>query len=77
MNEAVKNVEYAVRGELALKAEALRVVSRGSTRMTEPTRKSVVAFFIYLKKLAHINALVFIAGFGSKETSSIQACYWL
>jgi hypothetical protein len=27
MNEAVKNVEYAVRGELALKAESLRVVS--------------------------------------------------
>lgn len=27
MNEAVKNVEYAVRGELAIKAENLRVVN--------------------------------------------------
>jgi hypothetical protein len=26
MNESVKNVEYAVRGELAIKAENLRVV---------------------------------------------------
>lgn len=27
MNESVKNVEYAVRGELAIKAENLRVVT--------------------------------------------------
>ena len=46
MNDAVKNVEYAVRGELALKAEALRVVSKGKTRrMTESTQKRVVGFF--------------------------------
>jgi hypothetical protein len=76
MNDAVKNVEYAVRGELALKAEALRVVSRGNIRrMTESTRKK--GFRLFSKKRAIIDALVFVVGFGSEEASSLQACHWL